>query len=157
MLSSLKRIFRSSDTEIVESNIDEETYFLCGLMVEAAHADGKVDDEEIQKILTLLEEKFNQDSSENKEILDKCLNEINDHKSLYSFTSKFNKIFSEEKKLLLIETLWEIVLIDGKIHDFESNLIRRLAGLLYISDVNCGNAKKRALLNLKDKNIKWHI
>ena len=63
-----------------------------------------------------------------------------------------NDIFSEEKKLLLIETLWEIVLIDGKIHDFESNLIRRLAGLLYISDVNCGNAKKRALSNLQDKN-----
>ena len=50
----------------------------------------------------------------------------------------------------LIEALWEIVLSDGKIHDFESNLIRRLAGLLYISDVNSGNAKKRAL----DKNQK---
>ena len=40
--------------------------------------------------------------------------------------------------------------IDYKIHDFESNLIRRLAGLLYISDVNCGNAKKRALKNLEE-------
>ena len=154
MLSSLKRIFKSSDRKPAESSFDEETYFLCGLMVEAAYVDGKIDEEEIEKILNLLEEKFNQDSLENKKILDKCLKEINEHKSLHSFTSKFNKIFSEEKKLLLIETLWEIVLIDGKIHDFESNLIRRLAGLLYISDVNCGNAKKRALLNLKDKNIK---
>ena len=152
MLSSLKKIFSSSNTKPVESDFDEETYFLCGLMVEAAYVDGKVDDEEIQKILTLLEEKFNQNSLENKKILDKCLNEINEHKSLHSFTSKFNKIFSEEKKLLLIETLWEIVLIDGNIHDFESNLIRRLAGLLYISDINCGNAKKRALSNLQNKN-----
>ena len=39
----------------------------------------------------------------------------------------------------------EIVLSDGEIHDFESNLIRRLAGLLYISDVKSGNARKRAL------------
>jgi uncharacterized tellurite resistance protein B-like protein len=34
---------------------------------------------------------------------------------------------------------------DGELHHFESNLMRRLAGLLYISDVQCGNAKKRAL------------
>ena len=53
--------------------------------------------------------------------------------------------FDNDKKLLLIETLWEIVLSDGELHDFESNIIRRLAGLLYISDVNSGNARKRAL------------
>ena len=60
-----------------------------------------------------------------------------------------NNSFAIEKKLLLIETLWEILLIDGEVHDFESNLIRRLAGLLYISDVSCGYAKKKALLKLK--------
>ena len=54
-----------------------------------------------------------------------------------------NKNFNDDKKLLLIETLWEIVLSDGAIHDYESNLIRRLAGLLYISDVNSGNARKK--------------
>ena len=40
--------------------------------------------------------------------------------------------------------LWEVILADNEIHDFESNLLRRLAGLLYISDIECGNAKKRA-------------
>ena len=69
----------------------------------------------------------------------------NHTKSLHHYTSFINKNFNEDKKLLLIETLWEIVLSDGEIHDFESNVIRRLAGLLYISDVNSGNAKKRAL------------
>ena len=39
----------------------------------------------------------------------------------------------------------EIILVDGVVHDFESNLVRRLAGLLYISDVSCGNAKNKAL------------
>jgi len=49
-----------------------------------------------------------------------------------------------ENKIKLIEVLWEIILADNEIHDFETNLIRRLAGLLYISDVECGNAKIRA-------------
>ena len=72
--------------------------------------------------------------------------------------AKLNREFAEiwpnitEKKLLLIETLWEIVLSDGNIHDYESNLIRRLAGLLYISDVASGNAKKRALNKISKNN-----
>ena len=70
--------------------------------------------------------------------------------SSYYYTSFINKNFDDKKKILLIETLWEIVLSDGEVHDFESNLIRRLAGLLYISDVDSGNAKIRAL----DKNQK---
>ena len=51
-------------------------------------------------------------------------------------------LFCEKNK---VETLWKIVLSDGEVHEFESNLIRRLAGLLYISDVSCGNAKNRAI------------
>ena len=81
------------------------------------------------------------------ESIEKSLNEI--HKKFDEYSLQTNKIkevnFDSDKKLLLIEALWEIVLSDEEIHDFESNLIRRLAGLLYISDVNSGNARKRAL------------
>ena len=55
----------------------------------------------------------------------------------------------KQKKLLLIEGLWEVILSDNEVHDFESNLLRRLAGLLYVSDIECGNAKKRAKEKLK--------
>ena len=89
-----------------------------------------------------------EDKKEVDLVLQKLLKELDTPKSLYYFTSKLNKVFSNEKKALLIETLWDIILSDGKEHEYESNLIRRLAGLLYISDVNCGNAKKRALAKL---------
>ena len=60
-----------------------------------------------------------------------------------------NQVMSENDKNNLenqgkIENDW-IILSDGKVHDFESNLIRRLSGLLYISDIHSGNARKRAL------------
>ena len=71
---------------------------------------------------------------------------------MFFFTSKINKSFTEKKKLLLVEILWEIILSDGELHEFESNLIRRLAGLLYISDVSCGNAKKKAIEKIKNHN-----
>ena len=52
----------------------------------------------------------------------------------------------------IIEIIWKIVYSDGASDSYESNLIRRLAGLLYISDVASGNAKKRALNKISKNN-----
>ena len=150
MLNSLKNIFKQSKNGIQETNSNEELNLLCGLMLEAAQVDGMVDPIEIDKISKTLTEIFQEDQSKVESELKKSLKEIDEPKSLYSFTSKINKKFSNQKKDLLIETLWEIILSDGKVHEFESNLIRRLAGLLYITDISCGNAKIRAQANLKN-------
>ena len=149
MLNSLKNIFKQSENETQENNSKKNLSLLCGLMLEAANVDGNIDQIEIDKISNILTEKFQEDQSAVELELQNSLKEINEPKSLHSFTSKLNKEFSNKKKDLLIETLWEIILIDEKVHAFESNLIRRLAGLLYVSDVSCGNAKKRAQINLK--------
>ena len=84
-----------------------------------------------------------------EESLGKAFENKDNSKSLYFYTSKLNKSYTDEEKIKLIEVLWEIILADNELHDFETNLIRRLAGLLYISDVECGNAKIRA--TKKDK------
>ena len=150
MLNSIKNIFKKSENETQEDNSKKQLSLLCGLMIEAAQVDSKIDQIEIEKISKILTENFQEDQSAVELKLKSSLKEINEPKSLHSFTSKLNKEFSNKKKDLLIETLWEIILLDGKVHEFESNLIRRLAGLLYISDVSCGNAKKRAQINLKN-------
>ena len=149
MLNSLKKLFKQPANELIQNDSNEELSLLCGLMLEAAQIDGTIDQVEINKITKTLTEIFHEDSLEVELELQKSLKEIDESKSLHFFTSKINKIFSDKKKNLLIETLWEIILSDGKVHEFESNLIRRLAGLLYISDVSCGNAKRRALAKIK--------
>ena len=150
MLNSLKNIFKQLRKETQETNSKEELNLLCGLMLEAAQIDGKVDQVEIVKISKILTETFQEDQSAVSLELENSLKKKDEPKSLYSFTHKINKKFSNKKKNLLIQTLWEIILSDGKVHEFESNLIRRLAGLLYVSDVSCGNARKRAQANLMD-------
>ena len=92
---------------------------------------------------------FKENPDEVKIVLSKALDDKDNSRSLFYYTSKLNKSFSHEKKLLLIEVLWEVILSDNEEHDFESNLLRRLAGLLYVSDIECGNAKKRAKEKLK--------
>ena len=144
MLQSLKNIFQKNQKTGETDSIDDLT-ILCGLMIEAANTDGNVSQDEVNKISLVLTEIFKEDPSDVKRVLTKTLKNKDEPTSLQFFTYKINKSFDIEKKLLLIETLWGIILADGEIHDFESNLIRRLAGLLYISDVSCANAKKEIL------------
>ena len=148
MLNLLKNILNSQDSK--EDNNNKDLELLCGLMIEAAYTDGQIDASELNKIKSTLINIFSEDPKEVNLVLKKAEENKNNSKSLHHYTSFINKNFDDKKKILLIEVLWEIVLSDGEVHDFESNLIRRLAGLLYISDVDSGNAKKRAL----DKNLK---
>ncbi len=151
MIKLLKNIFETQDKK-QELNTNKSLEILCGLMVEAANTDGKIEEKEIIKINSALVDIFEEEPSAVNLVLNNAINNHNESKSLHFYTSKINKEYSDEKKLLLIETLWEIVLSDGNIHDYESNLIRRLAGLLYISDVASGNAKKRALNKISKNN-----
>ena len=143
MLNLLKNILNNQNSQEDDNNRDLE--LLSGLMIEAAYTDGKIDANELSKIRLSLINIFSEDPNEVDLVLKKAEENKNNSKSLHHYTSFINKNFDDKKKILLIEALWEIVLSDGEIHDFESSLIRRLAGLLYISDVVSGNAKKRAL------------
>ena len=143
MLQSLKKIFNADQSISIESE-SKEIDILSGLMIEAANTDGEVTQEELNKISHSLINVFEEDPKVVEESLTKAFENKDNSTSLYYYTSKLNKSYTNEQKIQLIEVLWEIVLADNKVHDFETNLIRRLAGLLYISDVECGNAKIRA-------------
>jgi len=143
LLKSLKNIFAGDQILNTETN-NTEIDILSGLMIEAANTDGEITQEELNKISHSLINIFKEDPKAVEVSLTKAFENKDNTKSLHFYTSKLNKSFSNENKIKLIEVLWGIILADNEIHDFETNLIRRLAGLLYISDVECGNAKIRA-------------
>ena len=143
MLQSLKKIF-ATDQILNTGTQNKEIDILSGLMIEAANTDGEITQEELNKISNSLINVFKEDPKAVEVSLTKAFEDKDNSKSLYYYTSQLNKSYSNENKIQLIEVLWEIILADNEIHDFETSLIRRLAGLLYISDVECGNAKIRA-------------
>ena len=143
MINILKNFFE--DNNKLKKDDINDLEILCGLMIEAANSDGKIDTIEIEKINNSLIKTFKEDEKQVNTVLEMAIKNKNNSKSLFFYTSKINKNYPYEKKLLLIEILWEIVLSDGQIHDYETSIIRRLAGLLYISDVDSGNARIRAL------------
>ena len=143
MINLLRNFFENKDID--QNSEDSNLELLCGLMIEAENSDGDIGAEEIKKIRETLINIFKENPDKVDSVLEQSIKNSNNSKSLYYYSSKINKNYSDEKKILLIEILWEIVLADGQVHDYESSIIRRLSGLLYISDINSGNARKRAL------------
>ena len=73
---------------------------------------------------------------------------VADSSDLYGFTRIIKDNFSEEERIRMIEMLWEVAYSDGERHHFEANLVRRVAGLIYVSDRESGEARKRVFKTL---------
>jgi len=98
-------------------------------------------------LLQLKVEKNNIDKIFNEaELLEKNSNQILD------FTREI-KNTSDEFKKKLIESLWYIIFSDGSSDMYESNLMRRLIGLIYLDSKVVGDIKEKVKKNLN----KWHI
>ena len=104
MLQSLKNIFASDqimNTEYKNSEID----ILSGLMIEAANTDGEVTQEELNKISDSLINVFKEDPKAVEVSLTKAFENKDNSQSLYYYTSKLNKSYSNENKIKLKLTL----------------------------------------------------
>tara|TARA_Y100001970_G_C14258775_1_gene877798 strand:- start:11584 stop:12042 length:459 start_codon:yes stop_codon:yes gene_type:complete len=152
LLNSFFNIFQNENSDEKFKNNDSELTVVAGLLIEAASIDGVVDKSEIMNIENSISDFFNIDLKKSNNIVKNCLENINNSNSFHFYTSQINSFFEYEKKIKIIEILWEVVLADGKIHDYESSLIRRLTGLLYIKDFDSGNAKKKVLEKI-NKNL----
>ena len=91
--------------------------------------------------------KENQQINKSSEILEESEKYEKDSNHILEFTKEIKKMDLKIKTSIL-KTLWQIVLSDDKSGIFESNLIRRVCGLLYIPDKISGEIK----LSLINKN-----
>ena len=115
------------------------------LLVEAAVMDGNFDGDELNVISTLIRERFSLSPDEASELIDEAKTEVENAVELYGFARTVKDNMEHDERVEIIEMLWKVVLADGHVDNFESNLIRRVAGLIYVSDRESGDARKRAL------------
>ena len=95
MLNILKNFFDNKDSD--ETDINKNLELLCGLMIEAANTDGEIDQNEKEKIYSVLVDVFNESPDEVINVLNKAIQNRDNSKSLHFYTSKINKEYSEEK------------------------------------------------------------
>ena len=103
------------------------------LLVHATGVDGHVDPEERRKLKNLMQKRFNLDETEFRHIVGEAEAWEHEAVDLYSFTSVLCRELDQEGRQRIVEMLWEIVLADGVLHEFEDNLVARSAELLGVS------------------------
>jgi uncharacterized tellurite resistance protein B-like protein len=113
-------------------------------MVEAARLDSNFSDLERNSITDLLIGRFDLAPDEARTLLQLAEARQAQSGGLFRFTHAVKEGFDADGRIDLIEMLWDIVYADGHVDDYEANLISRVAGLLYVSDVDRGAARKRA-------------
>ena len=115
------------------------------LLLEAAGMDESVDDTERGRIRELIRWRFGLDDDRAGALIDEAAQMTKDSVQFYGYTATIREAFDAAERVQLIEMLWDVAYADGQLHDLEASLVRRVAGLLYVSDRDNGAARKRVL------------
>lgn len=147
MIDRLKALLRGASTDAPEAVLALPRA-AAALMALTARLDGRVDPVETATIRAAIARNFRLSDAELSEILTEADRIAVEATDLFSLTEAINSHIKPDQRTSIIEMLWEVAYADGELSDFEASLLRRAAGLLYVSDRENGEARKRALQRL---------
>ena len=138
-------IFKFLNKDKEKPDVNTESVNIACLLIHAAKIDENYTSEE-REIIKKTVKKLYPDLDNLDDIVSKAEQKENDSNHIQEFTRDV-KSLSTENKIIIVETLWRIILSDGKSDIYEDNLMRRLAGLLYLDDKVVGEIKVKVLNN----------
>lgn len=146
MLNRIKSLLSNPDK--VEEGIDAQQIAVAAgvLLIEIARADDDIADDEIDIAVNHLEHSFQDSSFKIDDVFKETIKDKSeDAISLYEFTDLINKEWDKEKKIKLLQALWEVANADNQIDKYEEYYIRKIKDLLYLSDNDFIKAKIKVL------------
>ena len=138
----LKNFFKKKE----EKDPNNKNVLIIALLIHAAKIDENYTENEKKIIKNVIVDLNEISSNQADELLKLAEKKEKESNQIIEFTKEIKK-YSMEFRLKIIEILWKIVYSDGSNDSYESNLIRRVCGLLYIPDRDSG------MIKLKVKNL----
>ena len=132
----LKNFFKKKEKE----DTSNKNVLIIALLIHAAKIDENYTEDEKKIIKKTIMELNKISSNQADEVLKLAEKKEEESNQIVEFTKEIKK-YSMEFKLKIIEIIWKIVYSDGTSDNYESNLIRRICGLLYITDKDNGIIK----------------
>ena len=134
-------LFKKKETE-EKNNLSLVT--VASLLIHSAKIDENFTDKEKKIIQEVLIE-MGADIKNISKIMEEAENKEKDSNQMLDFTREIKNIDEEEKKII-IEALWNIIYSDKNADMYETNLMRRLSGLLYLDSKVVGDIKEKVKL-----------
>jgi uncharacterized tellurite resistance protein B-like protein len=149
MLDALKKLFRSPSPPERHFGDDDARLALAALLVHCTGVDGTASDAETAKLKDVLARTFKLPDGDLQLLISDAIQAEREAVDLYRFTSVLKRGMSETDRVRVVEDLWDIVYADGKSHEFEENLVWRVAELLAVSRQDRIATKRAAAENLQ--------
>ena len=137
----LKKFFKTDKKKDSNNNM-----LIIALLIHAAKIDENYSENEREIILKTTMELSKTNHDEAEKLLKLAEKKEAESNQIVEYTKEIKK-YSMDFRLKIIEIIWKIVYSDGTKDNYESNLIRRICGLLYISD------KDNGIIKMKVKNL----
>ena len=138
----LKNFFKKKEKD----SSNNKNVLIIALLIHAAKIDENYTENEKKIIKKVIMDLNKINSNQADELLKLAEKKEEESNQIIEFTKEIKK-YSMEFRLKIVEIIWKIVYSDGTSDDYESNLIRRICGLLYISD------KDNGIIKAKFKNL----
>ncbi|MEM8853532.1 MAG: TerB family tellurite resistance protein [Pseudomonadota bacterium] len=106
---------------------------VAAILVHIVAVDGVVTDDEKRRLREVLSSHYGLDARETERLLEEARKRDEDAVDLYGFTSVLKRELSEDERREVVELMWEMVIADGKISEFEDNVVWRVAELIGVS------------------------
>jgi uncharacterized tellurite resistance protein B-like protein len=149
MIDLFKRLFNAdAPTNKTSAGPDAEENVIvavCALFLEMARIDGRFTEQEMQRVLAILTGKYGLPPEHSDALLAEADRELKESVDLWQFARVINDHFGNAQKEKLIERLWRVVYVDGKMDAHEHYLMNKLAHLLRLSHKQLIDAKLKVL------------
>jgi uncharacterized tellurite resistance protein B-like protein len=149
MIHTLKRLFSLTSQNGRESTRNESDQdvlvAVCALFLEMGRIDGTFSQKETAAVVDILTKKYGLASEHLEALMAEANHELDESVDLWEFARVINEHFDNAKKEKLIERLWRIVYIDGKMDEHEHYLMNKLSNLLRLSHEQLIGAKMKVL------------
>lgn len=147
MIERLKTWLKEAE-EPGKSDRDGLRLAIAALLMEAAEVDGSLDARERGVVVRLLEERFALDHGAADLLAGVAERKAEQSTQHFGLARIINEQLSHERRVELLEMLWEVAYADGALDPLEDSLLRRIGGLIDVSDHERGEARLRVLQRL---------
>jgi uncharacterized tellurite resistance protein B-like protein len=155
MLEQIRSFFMGKmDLRTVEdsaSQDDRVALATAALLLEMANADSEFSSMEKQKVIKILMQRFALSEADSNALLQLAEQEREESLDIWQFTNMINSNYDNTQKSALLEILWSVVYVDGRVDMYEEYLMRKLSNLLNMDHSDLIEAKFRAADKLKAK------
>ena len=141
MFKQIKQLFAVFDDQ--EPSIEQHDLktAVAALLIEVMRADTKLDHDEQRTLTVTLKKYFNLTDAEVEELTNNAASSLDGAIDYFQFSKQINEHCSAVQRIEIIELLWRLAYTDGEIDPQEDYVIRKVAGLLYVTHTDFIAAK----------------